>query len=49
MDTARPPFPIHPDVTSVLVGARSNEHIDNALAALAMGMDAEMRAEMSRW
>ena len=39
----------HPDVTSVLVGARTADHIDNALAALEMGMPPDLRAEMSAW
>ena len=39
----------HPDVTSVLVGTRKKEHIDNALEALQMGLAVELRAEMSAW
>ena len=39
----------HPDVTAVLIGARSTEHIDNAVAAFEMRMDPELRAEMSGW
>ena len=39
----------HPDVTSVLVGTRKKDHIDNALEALQMGLAAELRAEMSAW
>ena len=39
----------HPDVTAVLVGARTSEHIDNALAARAMRLDPRLRAEMSDW
>ena len=37
----------HPAVTAVLIGARTPEHIDNALAAHKMGMDPELRAEMA--
>ena len=37
----------HPDVTAVLIGARTPEHIDNALAAYEMGLDPALRAEMS--
>ena len=39
----------HPDVTSVLVGARTTAHIDNALAASEMRLDSDLRAEMSSW
>jgi len=39
----------HPDVTSVLVGARTTQHIDNALEAYEMGLDPDLRAEMSTW
>ena len=39
----------HPAVTSVLIGARNPEHIDNALAAFEMGMDPQLRSEMSSW
>ena len=39
----------NPDVTAVLVGARSTDHIDNALAAFDMGLDPDLRAEMSAW
>ena len=39
----------HPDVTSVLVGARTTDHIDNARAAFEMGLDSDLRAEMSSW
>ena len=38
-----------PDVTAVIVGARNPEQIDNAIAAYEMGMDAELRAELSGW
>ena len=39
----------HPDVTSVLVGARKTEHIDNALAAFEMKLDPDLREQMSSW
>ena len=39
----------HPAITAVLVGARETGHIDNALAAFEMGLDPELRAEMSAW
>ena len=39
----------HPAVTSVIVGARATAHIDNALAAYEMGLNPELRAEMSTW
>ena len=39
----------NPDVTSVLVGARSTAHIDNALSAYNEGLDAALRAEMRSW
>lgn len=39
----------HPNVTSVLVGARKVEHIDNALEAMDMGLDPALREEMSLW
>jgi aryl-alcohol dehydrogenase-like predicted oxidoreductase len=39
----------HPDVTSVLVGARTLDHVDNALAAFEMGLDSKLRNEMSAW
>jgi aryl-alcohol dehydrogenase-like predicted oxidoreductase len=37
------------DITSVLVGARTTGHIDNALEALDMGLDEGLRSEMSSW
>ncbi len=37
----------HPDVTSVLIGARTTEHVDNALAAYEMGLDPALRAELA--
>lgn len=39
----------HPAVTAVLVGAREMRHIDNAIEAYEMGLDPELRAEMSAW
>ena len=39
----------HPDVTTVLIGARTTAHIDNALEAYKTGMDPEMRSEISAW
>jgi aryl-alcohol dehydrogenase-like predicted oxidoreductase len=39
----------HPAITTILVGAREPVHIDNALEAYKMGMDPELRAEMSSW
>ena len=39
----------HPDVTSVIVGARKIDHIDNALAAYRMKLDADLLEEMTSW
>ena len=39
----------HPVVTAPIIGAKSTEHIDGALAAHDMGLDPELRAEMSGW
>ena len=39
----------HPAVTSVIVGARTTEHIDNALRAYEFGLDPALREEMSGW
>ena len=39
----------HPDITSVLVGARHSGHLDNAFEALALKVDTELRDEMSSW
>ena len=39
----------HPAITTILVGAREPAHIDNALEAYKMGMDPDLRAEMSSW
>ena len=37
----------HPNITSVLIGARSPEQVDQALEADALGMTPELRAELS--
>ncbi|MCY3556547.1 MAG: aldo/keto reductase [Gemmatimonadetes bacterium] len=39
----------HPDITSVLVGARHAGHLDNAFDALDLRADTELRDEMSSW
>lgn len=39
----------HPAISTVLVGARNTGQIDNALEARAMGMDSELRTELSSW
>ena len=39
----------HPLVTAVLVGARTTAHIDNALEAMAMGLEPALRKQMSSW
>ena len=39
----------HPDITSVIVGARHTGHLDNAFEALALREDRALRAEMSGW
>jgi len=39
----------HPVVTAPIIGARSTDHIDGALVAHRMGLDPEVRAEMSAW
>jgi aryl-alcohol dehydrogenase-like predicted oxidoreductase len=39
----------HPSVTSVVIGPRNAEQIDEAVAAREMGLDPELRAEMSAW
>ena len=39
----------HPDITSVIVGARHTGHLDNAFEALALREDKELRDEMSSW
>ena len=37
----------HPGITSTLIGARSVEHVEQAIAAQAMGMSPELRAQLS--
>lgn len=39
----------HTAVTSVIIGTRTTDHIDNAIAALEMGLDPALREEMSNW
>ena len=39
----------HPDITSVIVGARNTGHLDNAIDTLALRMDTGLRDEMSSW
>ncbi len=39
----------NPGVTSVLIGARETRHIDNALEAYSMGLDLNLREEMTAW
>ena len=39
----------NPDVTAVLVGARTTSHVDNAIESYERGLDPELRAEMSAW
>ena len=39
----------HAAITSVLVGARKIEHIDNAVRARDEGISPELFAEMSAW
>ena len=39
----------NPDVASALIGVRETRHIDNAVDAYEMGMDQELRDEMSSW
>jgi len=39
----------NPDVTSVIAGARTTNHIDNAIEAYEEGLDTDLRAEMSAW
>jgi aryl-alcohol dehydrogenase-like predicted oxidoreductase len=39
----------NPDVTSVLVGARTTAHLDNALMAMEMDFPQEWMAEMNTW
>jgi aryl-alcohol dehydrogenase-like predicted oxidoreductase len=37
----------HPTVTSALIGARTTAHIDNALEAFELGMEAGLRVELA--
>lgn len=37
------------DVTAVLVGARTTDHIDNSIEAYEQGLDPALRAEMAAW
>lgn len=39
----------HPDITSVIVGARHSGHLDNAFDALELKSDRGLRDEMSSW
>jgi aryl-alcohol dehydrogenase (NADP+) len=39
----------HPDITSVIVGARHTGHLDNAFEALALRADTSLRDEMTSW
>ena len=39
----------NPDVDAMLVGADNTEQLDEAIAAYEMGLDLELRAEMSGW
>jgi aryl-alcohol dehydrogenase-like predicted oxidoreductase len=39
----------HPSVTSVIIGPRTTEQIDDAIAALRWGLDPDVRAELSAW
>ena len=39
----------HPDITSVLVGARTIAHLDNAIHARDEGIPTALRDEMSAW
>ena len=39
----------HPSVTSVIIGPRTTEQIDDAVAAHERGLDPEVRAELSAW
>ena len=39
----------NPDITVVIIGARTPEQVNNALEAYETGLDPELRAEMSRW
>jgi len=37
----------HPGITSTLIGARTVEHVEQAIAAQAIGMSPELRAQLS--
>ena len=39
----------HPDLTSVIVGARNASHLDNAIEALDLRTDVGIRDEMTSW
>ena len=39
----------HPAVTSAIIGARTLEHVDNAVEAAEMRLDPDLRAEMTAW
>ena len=39
----------NPAVTSTIIGPRTTEQIDDAIAAYELAMDPELRAEMSAW
>ena len=39
----------HPAVTSILVGARNSDHIDNALAALDIAINDDLWTQMRNW
>ena len=39
----------HPAVTSTIIGARTTEHIDDALKASEIELDPDLRAEMTGW
>jgi aryl-alcohol dehydrogenase-like predicted oxidoreductase len=39
----------HPSVTSTIIGPRTPEQIDDAIAAYELGLDPEVRAELSAW
>ena len=39
----------NPDVTAVLFGARTRDHVDNAIEAYEQGLDPALRADMATW
>ena len=39
----------HPAVTSTIIGARTSQHIDDALEASEIGLESDLRAEMTAW